>query len=87
MEYKHIVTQEYIDNLFIQSEKDTFTVYNNCLVMVCRLPNGFIIIENSICTDPVNYSPEIEWKTCEKKIKDKLWELEEYRLQYELGAK
>lgn len=81
MEKTNTVTQEHIDNIFGNAIKDVRTIFDKCTVMVCKLKNGFILVESSSCVDPTNYNFELGIKLCEKKIKDKLWELEGYLLQ------
>ena len=78
------VTQEHIDKLFNEACKDIFVAFGKCLVMIVQLPNGFIITESSACVDPANFSREIGEQICTERIKNKLWELEGYRLQCSL---
>ena len=83
---KNTVTQKQIDDLFLRSEKEVFTSFDKCFVMVCRLPNGFVLVESSACVDPANYNPDIGQQICEERIKNRLWELEGYRLQCQIGG-
>lgn len=53
--------------------------------LVCRLENGFVLVESSACVDPDNYDHELGVKVCMDKIKNKLWELEGYMLQSHLA--
>lgn len=78
---KNTITQEHINKLFIESEKDVQTVFGKCTVMACKLKNGFIIVESSACVDPSNYDFNMGVEICEERIKNKLWELEGYKLQ------
>lgn len=79
------VTQKQIDDLFNRSEKKIETCFDKCTVMTIQLPNGFVIVESSACVDKNNFSEEIGIEICTRKIKDKIWELEGYRLQCELN--
>ncbi len=79
---KNTITQEYIERLFLESEKDVQTIFDKCTVMVCKLKNGFIIVESSACVDPSNYDFNMGIEICEERIKNKLWELEGYKLQH-----
>jgi len=79
------VTQQQIEDLFNSSEKKVEKYWGKCTVMTIQLPNGFTIVEHSACVDPKNYNEKLGVELCEKKIKDKLWELEGYKLQCELG--
>lgn len=53
-----------------------------CLTM----PNGFEIVETSACVCAENYDQKIGTDICMKRIEDRIWALEGYRLQCELGA-
>lgn len=84
---KNTVTQSYIDALYREADKITTVVFNKCLILSIQLINGFIITESSACVDKDNFSEEIGMQICEEKIKNKLWELEGYRLQCELSER
>lgn len=62
-------------------EIEVSTIFDKCTVVTCKLPNGFIIVENSACVDPANYDEAIGLEICMNRIKDKVWELEGYMLQ------
>ena len=78
------VTEEMIDEILAESEFVTYTTFDKCTVVSCRLPNGFVITESSACVSPENYDEELGEKICCKKIKDKIWEMEAYLLQERL---
>ncbi|AYD87730.1 hypothetical protein Goe4_c00210 [Bacillus phage vB_BthP-Goe4] len=78
------VTQEQINDImeetrFIIDEKES-----KLTIVTAVLPNGFTIVESSGCVDPINYDRELGIELCKKKIKDKIWYLEGYRLQQRL---
>lgn len=81
---KNTVTQEMIDNLVAKSKIKVKTIFKKCTIVVLKLPNGFILTESSACVDKDNYDPEIGKEICLNKIKDRLWELEGYRLSCEI---
>ena len=81
---KNTVSQSYIDALYREADKSERIVFDKCLVLSVKLPNGFVITESSACVDPKNFSVKVGLQICEKKIKNKLWELEGYRLQCEI---
>jgi len=60
------------------------TVEEKCTIVSVTLENGFVITESSACVDKANYNEEIGRDICMGKIRDKLWELEGYRLQESL---
>ena len=62
-------------------EIEVSTIFDKCTVVTCKLPNGFIIVENSACVDHDNYDEAIGIEICMNRIKDKVWELEGYMLQ------
>ncbi|PFK42898.1 hypothetical protein COI93_11105 [Bacillus cereus] len=81
---KNTITKEDINGIL---EKTRWTVeefHGKCTVVVAKLPNGFILTESSACLAPTNYDVNIGIKCCKDRIIDKIWELEEYRLQCEL---
>lgn len=81
------VTEEQIENLLNNSEIEVRTIFYKCTVVAVKLPNGFILTESSACVDPLNYNEEIGKDICLERIKDKLWELEGYRLQCEVNER
>ena len=84
---KNTVTQEQIDKLFHDAEKKYDVVFDKCLRLTVQLPNGFILTESSACVDPANFSAEVGRKIVDERIKNKLWELEGYRLQCDIAER
>jgi hypothetical protein len=78
------ITEEYIAEIMENSEFETFTTFDKCTIVSCRLPNGFVITESSACVSPENYDEDMGVEICFDKIADKIWELEAYRLQQQL---
>lgn len=76
------VTKEQIDILVQESKVSAKKMGEKTTVVQLTLPNGFTITESSSCVDPANYDQEIGKKLCLDKIRNKLWELEGYRLQW-----
>lgn len=79
------ITQEHIDNMIREAQVQVKTVYAKCTIVSVQLKNGFVLTESSACVDPLNYSESQGMAICMEKIKDRLWELEGYRLQCELA--
>lgn len=75
------ITEEYIDEIMENSEFDVRTVFDKCTVVTCRLPNGFVISDYAACVNPENYDEGMGVEICHERIKNKVWELEAYRLQ------
>ena len=84
---KNTVTQEQIDDLFHSAKKHYDVVFDKCLRLTIQLPNGFVLTESSACVDPENFSAEIGRQIVDERIKNKLWELEGYRLQCEVAQR
>lgn len=84
---RNTVTQEQIDKLFHDAEKKYDVVFDKCLRLTVQLPNGFVLTESSACVDPANFSAEIGRQIVDERIKNKLWELEGYRLQCEVSER
>ena len=83
---KNTVTQEQIDALIRESQISVKTVFGKCTIVAVQLKNGFVLVESSSCVDPLNYNEAMGMSICIDRIKNKLWELEGYKLQNELGG-
>ncbi|MGM7634167.1 Gp49 family protein [Bacillus sp. Hm123] len=79
------VTKEQIDKIMNEAEFDVKTIFNKCTVVTAKLANGFIIVESSACVDPANYDASLGKEICMKRIEDKIWGMEGYKLQCELS--
>ena len=79
------VTKEQIGSILNESQFDVKTIFGKCTVVTAKLPNGFVIVESSACVDPVNYNAEMGEEICRKRIENKVWELEGYKLQSALA--
>jgi hypothetical protein len=75
------VTQDQIINILSDSDVQVFKMHDKCTVIVCKLPNGFIITESSACVDPANFDEVVGFEICMQRIENKIWELEGYALQ------
>lgn len=84
---KNFVPVEHIDAIIENAPKEVFTVFDNCTIVVLKMPNGFTIVESSGCIDPANYSEEIGASICLKRIRDMVWKLEGYLGAYEFAEK
>ncbi|WP_256241907.1 Gp49 family protein [Bacillus sp. V3B] len=84
---KNTVTQEKVNEILNKSEVEYQKFGNKTLVGVCTLPNGFILVEDASCVDPANFSEEIGKGIITERFSNKVWELEGYKLQSELGEK
>lgn len=75
------VSAERVEQVMNHSKIVVYKAFDKCTVVMCQLPNGFVIVESSACVDPKNYNEEIGIEICMNRIKDKVWEMEGYRLQ------
>jgi Phage protein (N4 Gp49/phage Sf6 gene 66) family len=82
---QNTVTQEQIKIIMGNSNVEVKTILGKCTVVACQLPNGFIIVESSACVDPANYDEKLGADICLKRIENKVWELEGYKLQSKLA--
>lgn len=78
------VTAEQVQEIMNHSTVTVQTLHGKCTIVTCKLPNGFVIVESSACVDPANYDEKMGTEICINRIKDKVWELEGYRLQANL---
>ena len=81
------ITKEHINKLIAKSHSDDIKMGNKTTVVHLTLPCGFSLIESSSCVDPENYDHELGVQICMRRIEDKIWELEGYRLQCETQNK
>jgi len=79
------VTSEHVNEIFNKANLTENILYDKCLVISVKLQNGFVIVESSACVDPKNFDINMGREICCNRIKDKIWELEGYKLQCELG--
>lgn len=57
------------------------------LIVCClTLRNGFNVTGQSACASPENFDPEIGQQIARRNAREKIWELEGYRLKSELAA-
>jgi len=80
------VTQDQINDLMITGKFDYTKLGQKTTVVTLTLANGFEITATSSCVDLANYDPAVGNEIAIKRIEDKLWELEGYRLQCEGGS-
>ena len=79
---KNTVTKEQIDEVLKEANFHVqHAVFGKCCILTAQLANGFTVVGTSACVDPSNYDAQIGYEIAKKKIEDKLWELEGYRLQ------
>lgn len=84
---KNTITKEQVVAILAQSEVQVRTEFGKLTVVTVKLPNGFTIVESSGCVDPANYDEELGMEICMKRIEDRIWYLEGYRLQCELAIR
>lgn len=82
---KNTVTQNKIDGILNRAEINVQTIFDKCTLVSVKLANGFVLTESSACVDVVNYNEEMGAEICLNRIKNKLWELEGYKLQCEVS--
>ena len=80
-EYGNCNTAEYsyVDWLIENAEYEVFKSFDKCTIVSCRLPNGFVITESSVCIDPESYNEDLDIDICLSRIENKVKELEAYR--------
>lgn len=81
------VQKKDIEAMLDAAEYEVFhKVFGKQCVVVAKLENGFTITGESACVDPANYDELIGFELAVEKIKEKLWELEGYKLQCKLAG-
>ena len=81
------ITKERIDALLGEADIRTLTLFGKCTVVTAKLKNGFVLTADSACVDPANYEKRMGERICLEHIANKLWELEGYRLQWDVFNK
>lgn len=77
------VSADAIHEMLEEADYEINTVFDRCVIVSCKLPNGFVITESTTFM-PESFNEEIGVDICMDKIEEKLWELESYRLQNEI---
>lgn len=75
------VSYEKIEKLMAKANINVTTFFDKTTVVAAQFPNGFVITESFSCVDPRAYDGEDVKQICLKRIKERLWEMEEYFLQ------
>lgn len=78
------VTREQVNELMINAEYQVTTAFDKTVIVACKLPNGFVIVESSSCVDPANFDAKVGQEICEERIEGRIWELEGYLKQNQL---
>ncbi len=66
---------------------EEYAVFSGRLtVCVLTLTNGFLVTGESSCVDAANFDFDLGKKLARQKARDKIWELEGYRLRQAIAA-
>ena len=77
-----ILTENDIVRVLEASEFYVDTLGEKTTLVRVVLPTGFELVETSACVDPENYSENYGAEICMEKIKDRLWFLMGFTLQW-----
>lgn len=81
------ITPAHIDQLLQKSQVGFWQPEGTTLtICVIQLPNGFCVTGESAAASLENFQEDIGQKLAFEKARDKVWELEGYRLKSELHA-
>jgi len=75
------ITEAHVDRIIEKSTTEDIKVGKKTTVVCITLPNGFEMVESSSCVHPDNYDHHLGVEICMKRLKDKIWHVEGYRLQ------
>ena len=78
------VSIQRVEEVMNHSKVVVYKAFDKCTVVVCQLPSGFVIVESSSCVDPKNYDEQMGVEICMNRIKDRVFEMEAYKLQSDL---
>lgn len=82
IEKANSLTQNDIDRMIEAGEVFIDTIGEKTTLVRVVLPTGFELVEASACVDPANYSEQVGYEICMEKIKDRLWNLMGFTLQW-----
>lgn len=82
IEKDNSLTQNDIDNMVASSEIHVDTIGEKTTLVRVVLPTGFELVEASVFVDLANYSEQVGAEICMEKIKDRLWFLMGFTLQW-----
>lgn len=69
-----------VDYILAEANYQILQPFEDCVIVACKLPNGFVITESINCTNAdENCNPRVYVETCLDKIEAKVREFEEYR--------
>lgn len=80
------ITKAFIDELIAASKRLDTKLGEKTTVVHLTLPNGWEMVETSGCVDPANYNHDLGVATCMRRLVDRVWQIEGYRLQCQLAA-
>lgn len=73
-----------VNKIMDAAEITAKTEFGKVTIVSAKLPNGFVIVESSGAVSPENYDFEMGQEICLKRIRDKVWAFEGYKLASEL---
>lgn len=82
IEKANSLTQNDIDRMIDASEVNVQTIGEKTTLVRVVMPTGFEMVEASACVDPANYSEEYGAEICMEKVRDRLWNLMGFTLQW-----
>lgn len=86
MSQNNSVTEDQVLAILAESKFSVqHAVFGKQCIVTALLPNGFTVVGESACVDPANYNEDIGYEIAMGRIKNKIWELEGYKLQSELS--
>lgn len=86
MNKRNTVTKEQVDEILSTAETQTIKILGKPATLVgIKFPNGFVLVETSICVDPKNYDEEIGKSVCLEHLEPQVWKLLGFNLQTELA--
>lgn len=77
---ENTVTPAHITAILSRARCEVTKSGEKTTVLHVTLANGFEMVESAACVDPANYSEAIGVDLCRKRITDRLWLLEGWRL-------
>lgn len=73
-------TEQDVDDILAQTRCEARKMGEKTTVTTAMLPGGFEITVSSSAADPAKFDQDIGIAECNRKIRDRVWELLAYRL-------
>lgn len=79
------ITKQHVELMMRDADIVWQQMFGKTLIGICRLKNGFVIVESVSSVSPASFSEDLGREIIMKRFESKIWELESYSLTAEEG--